>query len=216
MNKFKAAVFDVDWTLLNSEQFIFQAYNYTLKKFKLPPITLKELLPQMGKPIEDCYAVFAPHFDSELLIPVHRVFQAENLNLAIPFPHVKEILKKLKDNNIKIAAVTTRSEQNVHKTLKVTGLLSLIETIIAREDIKPEQFKPHPYPILLALKRLKTKPEYAVTVGDTREDMEAGKRARTKTIGVTYGSLGTKIINCKPDFIVNDISDIIPIILSNI
>lgn len=212
--KFKAAVFDVDWTLLNSEQFIFQAYNYTLKEFGLQSITLEQLLPQMGKPIEDCYAVFAPHFDSKLLIPVHRIFQSEHLDLATPYLHARESLKQLKGNKVKIAAATTRSEQNVHKTLELTGLLSFIDTVVSREDIKPENFKPHPYPILLALKRLRVTTEYAITIGDTDEDIKSGKQAGTKTVGVTYGSLGKKIKNSEPDFVINDIAEIIPIILN--
>lgn len=50
-------------------------------------------------------------------------------------------------------------------------------------------------------------------IGDTDIDVLAGKNAGTKTIGVTYGFHGSQIQAASPDFVVNEISQIIPITL---
>ena len=91
--------------------------------------------------------------------------------------------------------------------------MPFIDTVISKEDVEHSELKPHPRPILLALKQLHVLPEHAIMIGDAKEDVEAGKRAGTKTIGVTYGSLGEKIKDSKPDYTVDYIADILPIII---
>ena len=44
-------------------------------------------------------------------------------------------------------------------------------------------------------------------------DILAGKNAGTRTIGVTYGSMGFSIRNANPDFVIDSIKQASPIIL---
>lgn len=215
-NKIQAVVFDIDHTILDTEQFIFQAFFHTLKVHGLPPITPEQLRPLMGGSLEKCYKIIAPKQDTAELAETHRTFQAENLHLAIPFPHTLQTLQKIKAHKLKTAAVTTRSKRNSEETLELTGILPYIDTVISKEDVSPQELKPHPRPILLALERLNISPEYAITIGDTAYDIEAGRRAATKTIGVTYGSSGYKIKESNPDYVVDDIIDILPILFPRV
>ncbi len=50
-------------------------------------------------------------------------------------------------------------------------------------------------------------------VGDTDVDILTGKNAKTKTVGVTYGFHGKRIVESNPDYVIDDIAEIIPIIL---
>jgi len=99
--KFQAIVFDVDRTLLDTEQFIFQAFVHTLRTHTLPPITQHQLNHLMGRPLETCYEQLAPNHNSAELAETHRTFQENNLQLATPFPHTIETLKKIKEAGIK-------------------------------------------------------------------------------------------------------------------
>lgn len=211
--KYQAILFDIDRTLLDTEQFIFQAFIHTVRNHNLPPITTGELNHLMGRSLETCYEQLAPNHNSAELAETHRAFQDKNLHLAIPFPHTIETLKKIKKAGIKTAAVTTRSRRNSEKTLELSGLMPFIDTVISKEDVLQNELKPHPRPILLALERLHVLPEHALMIGDAKEDVEAGKRAGTKTIGVTYGSVGKKIKDSNPDYIIDSIKELIPLIL---
>ncbi len=51
-------------------------------------------------------------------------------------------------------------------------------------------------------------------IGDTEADILAGREASVMTIGVSYGFHGPRIARSKPDFIVEDIADVIPILLT--
>lgn len=212
MRRIEAILFDVDGTLLDTTEFIYQAYEHTFKYYGIPSPTRRELEATIGKPLEECYQLLSPNADTNQLCETHRTFQAENLSLCIPFPNTRSTLTELKKAGLKIAAVTTRSKRTSVDTLRVANLLNLIDAIISREDV--ENLKPHPEPLLKALEQLKIKPENSIMVGDTDIDIKAGKNAGTKTIGASYGFQGKKIIDSNPDYVVNNIAEIVPLILT--
>jgi phosphoglycolate phosphatase-like HAD superfamily hydrolase len=52
-------------------------------------------------------------------------------------------------------------------------------------------------------------------IGDTKDDIRAGKRAGTKTIGALYGFVGPGLIWYKPDHLIEDIREAQGIVLGN-
>ncbi|MEK7450986.1 MAG: HAD-IA family hydrolase [Patescibacteria group bacterium] len=213
MKELEAVLFDVDGTLLNTKEFIYQAYEHTFKSHNLPSVPREELDGVMGKLLEDCYKHFVPSSqDLMILCETHRTFQTKNLHLSVPFPNTKDTLNKIKKAEIKIAAITSRSQRTSTHNLELAGIKDRIDVVISAEDVT--RIKPHPEPLLKALKQLGVKPEKAVMVGDTDADILAGKNAKTKTIGVTYGFHGKRIVESNPDYVVDDIAEIIPIILA--
>ena len=210
--KIRALISDVDQTLLDTYQFIYQAFVHAAQKYNLTPITHRQLQDHMGQKLESIYQSFYPKTNPHALAEAHRRFQEENLHLAIPFPNTIQTLQTLKNKGMKIAAVTTRSKRTSLKTLQLAGLIPYIDVVISMEDVPQGELKPHPRPILLALNMLGVPAKYAITLGDTTHDIEAGKRANTKTVGVTYGSLGEKIAQSKPDYVIDDIVEVPPIV----
>ena len=211
MRKIDAALFDVDGTLLNTAEFVYQAFVYTFQTHGLTWRSTAEIAAVMGKSLEECYRPFSASEEISELCETHRSFQAENLHLSVPFPNTQDTLKRLKGAGVKIAAVTTRSKRTSIKTLELAGITGYFDAIISGEDA--EHPKPHPEPLFKALQQLEVRPEKAVMIGDTEADILAGKNAEVKTIGVSYGFHGFHIAGSKPDFIIDDIADIIPIIL---
>lgn len=216
MGTVKAVLFDVDGTLLDTKEFIFQSFEHTLKTHGLPKKSREEINRVVGRPLEECYRELAPSLNPKSLCETHRLFQEENLELSSPFPKTRETLKRLKEKGLKIAAVTTRSRRTSKKTLEIAGLFDFIDVFVSAEDVK--NHKPHPEPILQALKHLQIDCESAVMVGDTGIDIAAGKNAGLRgTIGVTYGFGGRKkIVASNPDFVVNDIAEVVPIVLDQL
>lgn len=206
----KAVLFDVDGTLLDTTEYIFQALEHTLSHHEILLPERSEFSTHIGKPLADIYEIFAPGIEYEALRERHDNFQKSNLHLAIPFSGVFATIAFLKQANIKIAAVTTRGKINVLNTLEQTGLLPHLEVIITGDDVA--NHKPHPEPILMALDKLELSPENAFMVGDAGVDILAGKSAGTKTIGVTYGFGGHAIAEYQPDYLISNIDELSQII----
>ena len=49
-------------------------------------------------------------------------------------------------------------------------------------------------------------------IGDSHFDIEAGKNAGTKTIRATYGFHTDKLNEPRPDYFINDISDLLKLL----
>ena len=83
--------------------------------------------------------------------------------------------------------------------------------MITGDDVT--EFKPDPEALIQALSRLAVAASAAVMVGDSDVDIIAGKRAKTYTIGVTYGfSTKEALERCKPDAIVDDLMAVLSLI----
>lgn len=202
----KAVLFDLDGTIIDTTEFIFQAYEHTLKTHGFK-VTKREILsPHIGRGLAIIYNEIAPGGDTEVLIETHKTFQAKNLHLVNNFQNTAEILKILKRKKIKIGIVTSRLK-NTKATLAAAGLkVNLFDVIITADEVK--NTKPHPEGVLLALKKLKIKPSNAILVGDAIHDIEMGKNAGVKTVGVTYGFGGEGVRDAKPDFIIDDLREL--------
>ncbi|MBI2029933.1 HAD-IA family hydrolase [Candidatus Gottesmanbacteria bacterium] len=210
MKKFKAVLFDVDGTLLDTEEFIYKAFKYTLKKHNLPTITKTQVLKIVGQQLEKTYKILSNSDNVVEYCETHRSFQVKNLHLSKPFPNTIKALRKIKKAGLKIAAVTSRSKRTSQKTLELANIYEYFDLLISSEDVK--NHKPHPEPLLKALNNLGIKSQNAVMVGDTKFDIEAGKNAKVKTIAAAYGFHKDRVKASSPDFIIRDIIDILPII----
>lgn len=208
----KAALFDVDGTLLDTTEFIFQAYEHTLNTHKLSPIPREELTKLIGQPLGEIYKLIAPSIQHTILMETHKDFQKQNLHLSKPFPQVVETLKKLHEAGIKLAAITSRSRVTSANTLELAGIKHFFDIIVSMEDVT--KLKPDPEPLLKALDMFHMKPEDAVMIGDTYADVQAGQNTGTKTIAVSYGFHGAEVNKHKPDYLVHKFEEILPIILN--
>lgn len=205
--KLKAILFDVDGTLLDTREFIFQASEHTLTKhgFKIPKREMMATF--VGGSLKRFYEKVAPRGEFKLLRKTQGEFQLNNVHLVSLFPEVAETLKKLKRWGFKLGAITSRHKETLIEILEYSGIIKFFDVVISADDVK--YTKPHPEPILKALKKLKVKPEDALVVGDAVYDIEAGKKAGVKTVAVTYGFGGKKVAEAKPDFVIDDINKLL-------
>ena len=70
---------------------------------------------------------------------------------------------------------------------------STFKQIVSSHNIKdPKKTKPHPYMVKLILEKQRVKPEEALLVGDSRQDILMAKAAGLRTVAVLTGHLTKK------------------------
>lgn len=204
-------LFDIDGTILDTRDFILNATEHALSTLGIPIPPRSEMAKHVGKAFDEYYVSIVGHGDHiKDLIALHRNFQLANLDLAKLFPDTLVVLKTLHKRGYVLAAVTSRSKQTSSQTLKDCGILDFFSAVISKEDTK--ELKPDPAPLFLALKQVGKLPENAVMIGDSHLDIEAGKNAGTKTIRVLYGFHTENLHNPKPDYIVENITELLKIL----
>ena len=133
-------------------------------------------------------AMFATFFtealrdDIEVYVDQYReAFIPISVSLTTPLPGLRDVLALLSPR-MKLAIATSRTVRGARHILDDMDLTHHFTTIVGIEDV--EESKPHPQPVRLALERLRISPEHAVMVGDTVDDMLAGRSAGAKTVGI--------------------------------
>ena len=209
--KTKAVLFDLDGTLFDTEQYVVQAYENSLRSVGAPVEARMKMMQELfGKTLEDCYKALAPEYDGAQLCEMHHRFQMENMHLVVPFATVEETLIGLKKRGIRMATVTNRTKRTAEAVLVMSQLDHYFEFLIAIEDVT--HAKPHPEPIFTALNQLMVNPDEAWMVGDTEFDIFAGKAARVGTIGVTTGMDITALRKSEPDHVIDQMNQILSIV----
>ncbi|MEP7214842.1 MAG: HAD-IA family hydrolase [Anaerolineaceae bacterium] len=197
---------DVDGTLLDTREFILQAFEHSIAKHGLAYPGRAHMAAQVGLPLEQIYAAIHAGLEPAL-VEAHRSFQEENQHLAVAFPGTAEALAQLRDRALQLAAVTSRSRRTSIRSLEVSGLFGLFDAIVSAEDAAA--LKPDPAPLRHALAVLGADAAGAVMVGDTAADILAGRALGIRTIAATYGFGGRSVLDHAPDAVIEDIAELV-------
>ncbi|MEP6872467.1 MAG: HAD-IA family hydrolase [Anaerolineaceae bacterium] len=200
---------DVDGTLLDTREFILQAFEHSIARHGLAYPGRTHMAAQVGLPLEQIYAAIHANLEPAL-VESHRSFQEANQHLAVAFPGTAETLARLRERGLQLAAVTSRSRRTSVRSLEVSGLIELFDAIVSAEDAPA--LKPDPAPLRHALAVLGADCTGAVMVGDTAADILAGRALGIRTVGVTYGFGGRSVLELAPDAVIEDISELVAVL----
>jgi pyrophosphatase PpaX len=210
----RAVLWDLDGTAHDTHELIISSCEYSLKQNGHSEISRAEISRLLGMTLTDFYKKIAPNADQTALVNSHVEFQKENTHLIVPFPNTITTISELRKNGFKNAAVTSRSKGSALENLEITKVGPLIDFVVAKGDVKKP--KPDPEGIFVALDYLQVLSQNAWMIGDSHVDIEAGKAAGTKTIGFTNNKQNVELYNCNADYLVDEISQVLPIILAEI
>lgn len=186
----KAALFDVDGTLVDSVRMIVaglgDAFEYLFSQ-RPPEDQIRALI---GMPLRTQLALYAPPDTSEAeydRMAGHCMGRFDaHLDLENPFPEAIRALELCHRNGVKTALVTSKSAPEVEHFRQRFDFLEYVDAIVCATDVARP--KPWPDTALAACDALGVAPNEAVFIGDSVHDMRCAKAASVPTIAVTYGS----------------------------
>jgi HAD superfamily hydrolase (TIGR01549 family) len=185
----KAAIFDLDGTLLDSVDLHALAWQEALLKFG-HDVNFEQVRGQIGKGGDKLIPVFLSADDQrdhgkELEEWRGNRFETEYLPLVRPFSAVPDLLRRVREARLQIAIASSAKKDEVDKYLDIARIIDLVELTISSDDV--EQSKPAPDIFKIVLKKLKIDGADAVAIGDTPYDAEAAGKAGVRTVGVLCG-----------------------------
>jgi len=185
MAKITTILFDYDGTLMDTDEIIISAWQYTYKKMTGGELAKETILRDFGEALRDTMSKYFSGEDLEEAIELHRVFQTETyLEKIRMFPGTLELVRTLKERGYKVAVVTSRRQPTTIMGLEKFGLMDTFGCIVTADDTV--KHKPDPDPVLFALDKLNSRPEETIMVGDTVMDMGCGKAAGVHTVLATW------------------------------
>ncbi len=217
--RIKAAIFDLDGTLIDSLQVYSKVINTIFKQVGLPPVkkeTIFDIMREGKSPWDSLLPRDIENKDELLkrcLAIDNEIWTGIYEKEADFFPKTGETLRGIKNAGMKIGIVTSGWEENdeIKKLLIKRDVYFLIDVIITRDDVAKS--KPAPDPILECIARLGLTPKECLYVGDSPSDIVAGNAAGVMTVGVLTGvSDYERLEKEKPSLIIRDISELSDII----
>jgi HAD superfamily hydrolase (TIGR01509 family) len=186
----KAAIFDVDGTLVDSNELHVQAWREVFRRYgrEVDPPTLRK---QMGKGGDQLMPVFwssaeLEKFGDEMQALRVQLFMREYLPRCKPFPDVRALFERIKREGLRIALASSAKEPELEHHLEQLGIRDLVDAATSADDA--DHSKPCPDIYQAALARLPgIAPAEAVVIGDSPYDAQASARAGARCIGVLTG-----------------------------
>ena len=186
----KAVIFDLDGTLVDSNELHVQSWDETFRHFgkKIP---LEALPKQIGKGGDQYLPVFLNEEElrtcgKEIEEFRSRLFKKEYLPKVKGFPKVRELVECIKNDGKRIALASSGGGEEMNLYKKLIGIEDLVDEEISGDDI--EKTKPCPDIFEAALHRLDgCSPNDVIVVGDTPYDAQAAAKVKIRMIGVLCG-----------------------------
>ncbi len=185
----QAAIFDIDGTLVDSVDLHASAWQEALVKFG-HHVTFEQARSQIGKGGDQLMPVFLSEAEQkdhgeEMEEWRGKLFKSKYLPLVRPFSAVPELLRRVHEAGLKVAAASSAKKSELEIYLDNACIKDLVNVAISSEDA--EQSKPAPDIFQAALKKLGIEGSAAVVIGDTPYDADAARKAGIPTIGVLCG-----------------------------
>lgn len=165
---------------------IVRAMNLALAEDGDPPLTADALRPLIGMPVARQMEVLRGETGAKVDRLTDRYYAhfRRLVDEGAPlYPGVAETLGRLEGHPI--ATMTTRRREEAAHMLEVAGIADRFTVVVGGDDVPRP--KPNPDLPLFAARSLGMPPTGCVVVGDAPVDILAGRAARMRTIGVTYG-----------------------------
>ncbi len=212
LHKIDTILFDLDGTLVNSNELIIKTFDETMKKY-MPEraFSRDELIEMIGPPLQESFKVVTedPKIVEEMIEYYRMIYVKLESDYLDIYPNVVETLKILSENGFNLGVVTTKFKRSAVPSIEYYGLDEYIVSYCYLDDVS--EHKPHPEPIFYALKQFSSV-SGAMMVGDNASDILAGRNAGIKTCGVEWSIKKDQIKKLHPDFWLDDFSELINII----
>lgn len=211
--KYKAAIFDMDGTILNTLEDLRAAVNHTMRVSGYPERTLDEVRGFVGNGIRKLIERAAPQgtdsAETDRLFGVFNGYYKEHCaDNTKPYDGILDMLKKLRANGVRTAVVSNKADYAVRE-LCIQYFDGLFDAAAGeRTEVRK---KPAPDSVFAVLEKLGVNAADAVYIGDSDVDIETARNSGMDNIIVDWGfrdkdfliAKGAKLIVSSPHDIEN-------------
>ena len=219
--KWKAVLFDLDGTLIETAPEIADAVNDTLRHFQLGEVTQAQVDGWIGQGTRELLVLALAH---QCQCSVQEIRESATLHDAMPvfethyrsrcgtrsrlYPHVRETITALRAKGCRIAIVTNKESHFTEAVLRAHGLQGCFDQVISG-DTYPTK-KPDPSSVISTLAQWNIPAQDALFVGDSSIDAATARNAGMPVWLLPYGyNMGQSVEACKPDRVIGDCTDLL-------
>jgi phosphoglycolate phosphatase len=187
----KLVVWDVDGTLVDSRQTIFESVKTALAEAGLPEPSYEAVRQIVGLKLDDGVRTLLPDLSKAEAERVADGYRAAFRTKVSQPGYVEPLyegaagtLDRLRTAGWKVAVATGKSRRGFETIMRMHDWADLFDSVHCSDD---GPGKPHPAMLLEAMRVLQAEPGRTIMVGDTAHDMRMAKAAGCYAQGVSWG-----------------------------
>ncbi|WP_342594680.1 phosphoglycolate phosphatase [Salinicola lusitanus] len=213
----RLVAFDLDGTLIDSVPDLAAAVDTMLSEQRLVPVGEAKVRDWVGngsyKLVERALAsVLGEEPDADRVAASHdgflRAYHTAPCKRTRVYPGVREALGSLETKGIIVTLVTNKPAAFIDPILDALELRRYFRLTLGGDSLAEK--KPHPAPLLHLAAQFGVAPAQCLMVGDSRHDVEAGRRAGFRTLAVPYGyNHGEPVASSHPDGVVESLGELV-------
>ena len=191
MARARAALFDLDGTLLDTAQDMAAALNVLLAEEGRPALRLEVVRPLVSNGAMGLVRVAFPQFEvgsiefeslRDRFLAHYRSALCVHTQL---FPGFETVLAILETHAVPWGIITNKAAWLTEPLLEALGLSARAACVVSGDTL-PER-KPHPRPLLHAAGLIATAPADCLYLGDALRDVQAARAAGMVPLGARFG-----------------------------
>ena len=188
LDEYKAFIFDLDGTLINSEKYHADGFEHAVEKlssYRLTPAERREFFEGHSDAFSPVLA--ARHgltLDPDEVLNHKREHVSRHFKAEV-FPGVEAFIEKWR-GRMRMALASNSSRSFVKQALVEAGFIDLFESVITADDVTRR--KPDPEMYQLTLKNLKLTPEDVIVFEDSPAGVAAAQAAGCTVVMIENGT----------------------------
>jgi len=204
---YKYVILDVDGTMIDTEEAVMHSYQSVIFDKYGRYFTAEELLKGYGVPTPQTLAKFGFTNIEKAVKDYYKYFE-EGLKTCSSFDGIIEVIENLKEKNIPLGVVTSRSQFEIEIDSCLQSIIYQFDSVVCTEDTILH--KPNAEPLLKAMEKMNAIPSETIYIGDTVFDSMCARNAGIKFALALWGSNNAE--NIDADYFLKKPSDLISLV----
>ena len=209
MKKLDTILFDLDGTLINTNDIIIRSFKSTFDRhFPDTLVNDKEIHSFIGPTLEQTFGNYTkdPFVIQDMIVSYREFYVIYEIGNFEIYPDVLEVVTVLKEMGYNLGILTSKFREAAWPSFTHYGLEKIFDSFTALDDV--EFPKPHRNSVDVALSHFPNHKQ-AIMIGDNQGDILAGKNANIYSAGVAWSFKGAAhLMQVKPDFMLANMKDL--------